>query len=44
MSTIMKYSDELEYGEIYVNRGHGEQHQGFYNGNKLSGSVGKDCK
>lgn len=30
MNTIMKCNDELEYGgEIYVNRGHGEQHQVF---------------
>ncbi|MEM9686583.1 MAG: aldehyde dehydrogenase, partial [Bacteroidota bacterium] len=26
MNTIMKCNDELEYGEIYINRGHGEQH------------------
>ncbi len=44
MSTIMKCNDELEYGEIYVNRGHGEQHQGFHNGYKLSGSGGEDGK
>jgi lactaldehyde dehydrogenase/glycolaldehyde dehydrogenase len=42
MNTIMKCNDELEYGEIYVNRGHGEQHQGFHNGYKLSGSGGED--
>lgn len=44
MSTIMKCNDELEYGEIYINRGHGEQHQGFHNGYKLSGSGGEDGK
>ncbi|WP_302850195.1 aldehyde dehydrogenase [Polaribacter sp. Q13] len=44
MSTIMKCNDELEYGEIYVNRGHGEQHQGFHNGYKKSGSGGEDGK
>lgn len=44
MNTIMKCNDELEYGEIYVNRGHGEQHQGFHNGYKLSGSGGEDGK
>ncbi len=35
---------ELESGEIYVNRGHGEQHQGFHNGYKLSGTGGEDGK
>lgn len=44
MNTIMKCNDELEYGEIYVNRGHGEQHQGFHNGYKKSGSGGEDGK
>ncbi len=44
MKTIMRCNDELEYGEIYVNRGHGEQHQGFHNGYKLSGSGGEDGK
>ncbi|MEO9661347.1 MAG: aldehyde dehydrogenase [Maribacter dokdonensis] len=44
MNKIMRCNDELEYGEIYVNRGHGEQHQGFHNGYKLSGSGGEDGK
>ncbi|PKA99723.1 lactaldehyde dehydrogenase/glycolaldehyde dehydrogenase [Flavobacteriaceae bacterium MAR_2009_75] len=44
MNTIMKCNNQLEYGEIYVNRGHGEQHQGFHNGYKLSGSGGEDGK
>ncbi|MEM7381479.1 MAG: aldehyde dehydrogenase family protein, partial [Bacteroidota bacterium] len=44
MNIIMKCNEELEYGEIYVNRGHGEQHQGFHNGYKLSGSGGEDGK
>ncbi len=44
ISTIMKCKEELEFGEIYVNRGHGEQHQGFHNGYKLSGSGGEDGK
>lgn len=44
MNRIMKCNEELEYGEIYVNRGHGEQHQGFHNGYKLSGSGGEDGK
>ncbi|GAA4820783.1 aldehyde dehydrogenase [Algivirga pacifica] len=44
INTIMKCNDELEFGEIYVNRGHGEQHQGFHNGYKLSGTGGEDGK
>ncbi len=44
MKTIMRCNEELEYGEIYVNRGHGEQHQGFHNGYKKSGSGGEDGK
>ncbi|MGL1885141.1 MAG: aldehyde dehydrogenase [Reichenbachiella sp.] len=44
MNTIMKCKDELEFGEIYVNRGHGEQHQGFHNGYKMSGTGGEDGK
>lgn len=44
MKTILRCNDELEFGEIYINRGHGEQHQGFHNGYKLSGSGGEDGK
>lgn len=44
MSKIMRLTQELEFGEIYVNRGHGEQHQGFHNGLKLSGTGGEDGK
>nr|WP_010133184.1 aldehyde dehydrogenase [Microbulbifer agarilyticus] len=33
---------EMEVGEVYVNRGIGEQHQGFHNGWKLSGIGGED--
>ncbi len=42
MNRIMRLHDELEFGEIYINRGHGEQHQGFHNGLKLSGTGGED--
>jgi len=42
MNKIMRLNEELEFGEIYVNRGHGEQHQGFHNGLKLSGTGGED--
>jgi len=44
MNKVMRLSDELEFGEIYINRGHGEQHQGFHNGLKLSGTGGEDGK
>ncbi len=44
MKKILRLNMELEYGEIYINRGHGEQHQGFHNGYKLSGSGGEDGK
>ncbi|MBB3696961.1 aldehyde dehydrogenase [Flammeovirga yaeyamensis] len=44
INTIMSLNDDLEFGEIYVNRGHGEQHQGFHNGYKLSGTGGEDGK
>lgn len=44
VNKIMKCTSELEYGEVYVNRGHGEQHQGFHNGLKLSGTGGEDGK
>jgi lactaldehyde dehydrogenase/glycolaldehyde dehydrogenase len=42
MSKIMRLHQELEFGEIYINRGHGELHQGFHNGLKLSGTGGED--
>lgn len=35
---------DLEVGEVYVNRGMGEQHQGFHNGWKQSGYGGEDGK
>ncbi|MEO0733820.1 MAG: aldehyde dehydrogenase family protein, partial [Bacteroidota bacterium] len=44
LAKIMRLPDELEFGEIYINRGHGELHQGFHNGLKLSGSGGEDGK
>ncbi len=33
---------QMEVGEVYVNRGIGEQHQGFHNGWKMSGMGGED--
>ncbi|MGQ1784746.1 MULTISPECIES: aldehyde dehydrogenase [unclassified Saccharicrinis] len=44
MNRIMKLNQELEFGEIYINRGHGELHQGFHNGYKMSGTGGEDGK
>ena len=44
MNKILRCNDVLEYGEIYINRGHGELHQGFHNGYKLSGVGGEDGK
>ncbi len=41
---IQRAVAELEFGEIYVNRGMGEQRQGFHNGHKLSGTGGEDGK
>ncbi|WP_049720969.1 aldehyde dehydrogenase [Gilvimarinus polysaccharolyticus] len=42
LNSIHRYIDEVESGEVYVNRGIGEQHQGFHNGWKLSGAGGED--
>ncbi|MEM9251075.1 MAG: aldehyde dehydrogenase [Planctomycetota bacterium] len=44
MKNVLRLVDELECGEVYINRGHGEQHQGFHNGYKLSGTGGEDGK
>jgi len=44
MNKIMRLNQELEFGEIYINRGHGELHQGFHNGYKMSGTGGEDGK
>lgn len=42
LNYIYQAIDEMEVGEVYVNRGIGEQHQGFHNGWKLSGMGGED--
>ncbi|TXF87911.1 aldehyde dehydrogenase family protein [Neolewinella aurantiaca] len=42
LNKIMRLHQDLEFGEIYINRGHGELHQGFHNGLKLSGTGGED--
>ena len=44
LAWIDKCTDELEVGEIYVNRSIGEQHQGFHYGLKMSGCGGEDGK
>lgn len=44
MRRIHRAVQELDSGEIYVNRGIGEQRQGFHNGFKLSGTGGEDGK
>lgn len=41
---INKAINDLEVGEVYINRGMGEQHQGFHNGWKQSGFGGEDGK
>lgn len=44
LAWIEKCTDELEVGEVYVNRSIGEQHQGFHYGLKMSGCGGEDGK
>jgi lactaldehyde dehydrogenase/glycolaldehyde dehydrogenase len=44
MRRIHRAVQELDIGEIYVNRPIGEQRQGFHNGFKLSGTGGEDGK
>lgn len=41
---VGRLADELQFGEIYINRGMGESCQGFHNGHKLSGLGGEDGK
>lgn len=42
LNYIHRAISDLEVGEVYVNRGIGEQHQGFHNGWKKSGIGGED--
>jgi lactaldehyde dehydrogenase/glycolaldehyde dehydrogenase len=44
MRRIQRLVQELDFGEVYVNRPIGEQRQGFHNGFKLSGTGGEDGK
>ncbi|MRY42759.1 aldehyde dehydrogenase family protein, partial [Parabacteroides distasonis] len=41
---IMRAVNELEFGEVYVNRENGELINGFHNGYKKSGLGGEDGK
>ena len=42
MKLVHQLVHQLEAGEIYINRGHGEQHQGFHNGLKLRAQAVRD--
>ncbi|NHN86680.1 aldehyde dehydrogenase [Acetobacter musti] len=42
LGRIMRMTRELEFGEVYVNRGGGEEPQGFHHGYKESGLGGED--
>lgn len=44
LKNIMRTVGELEFGEIYVNRGIGELPQGYHSGMKKSGLAGEDGK
>ena len=39
---IMRMIQELDFGEVYVNRENGELLNAFHNGYKLSGTGGED--
>jgi lactaldehyde dehydrogenase/glycolaldehyde dehydrogenase len=41
---VMRFANEIEFGELYVNRSPGEAYQGFHAGWKLSGIGGDDGK
>ena len=42
LSRILRMGRELDFGEIYVNRGSGEEPQGFHHGYRESGLGGED--
>ena len=44
VKNIMRAVNELEFGEVYVNRENGEMINAFHNGYKLSGIGGEDGK
>ena len=37
----MHLNDELEFGEVHINRGYGKQHQNFHGRLKLRGTDGE---
>ncbi len=41
-ANIHRFISGIDAGELYINRGMGEQHQGFHNGWKMSGMGGED--
>jgi len=43
-NTVMLFSNNIEFGELYVNRQQGEAYHGFHAGWKLSGIGGDDGK
>ncbi|MDR3225189.1 MAG: aldehyde dehydrogenase [Clostridiales Family XIII bacterium] len=43
-NTVMLFANNIEFGELYVNRVQGEAYQGFHAGWKLSGIGGDDGK
>ncbi|GAB4364827.1 MAG: aldehyde dehydrogenase family protein [Spirochaetales bacterium] len=44
LQRVMRTVEDLEFGEIYVNRGIGELPQGYHTGMKKSGIAGEDGK
>ncbi len=42
LGRVLRMTRELEFGEVYVNRGAGEEPQGFHHGYKNSGLGGED--
>ncbi|MCE5234978.1 MAG: aldehyde dehydrogenase [Clostridiaceae bacterium] len=44
MSTMMKFANEIECGELYVNRSQGEAFNGYHSGWKQTGIGGDDGK
>jgi lactaldehyde dehydrogenase/glycolaldehyde dehydrogenase len=44
LKTAMIFSNEIEFGELYINRGQGEAFQGYHSGWKQTGIGGDDGK
>jgi lactaldehyde dehydrogenase/glycolaldehyde dehydrogenase len=42
LKTAMTFSNELEFGEVYINRSQGEAFQGYHSGWKKTGIGGDD--